>query len=408
MRQLSIISSMDPKSGGPAQAIRYLFPYFEKDYSIVDVLCPIWEDSENSKLDAGLNYKFYPYTKNIWGYSKEIKNFLINHIEEYDFVIVHGLWLYNLFAVYQVIKKLKRAGVKKIPQFFAFAHGMLDPWFQKTKTRRLKAFRNVLYWYFIQEKILRSADGILFTCEEEMLLSRTTFKKYKPQNEFNTGYGIPNPPAYSSSMKITFEEKYKLEEGATFILYMGRIDEKKGLDLLVKAYHNILSSNVQNHNLPIVVIAGPGQNSDFGKKIEKYINANPVLQKYFVFVGMLTGDAKWGALYLSDAFILPSHQENFGIAVVEALACGTPVLISNKINIWREILNENGGLVEEDNLEGTTSLLVNWIGLSKESKDSIRANAISVYNKKFKIETAAHNIILAYQKVKHSKETQNQ
>ena len=79
---------------------------------------------------------------------------------------------------------------------------------------------------------------------------------------------------------------------------------------------------------------------------------------------MLQGDAKWGAFYASEVFALPSHQENFGVAVAEALACGTAVLISNKVNIWREIAEDGVGLVEEDDLAGTTRLLERWQALS--------------------------------------------
>ena len=80
---------------------------------------------------------------------------------------------------------------------------------------------------------------------------------------------------------------------------------------------------------------------------------------------MLTGHAKWGAFYGAEAFILPSHQENFGIAVVEALACGKPVLISKQVNIWHEIIEGGGGLVEEDTTAGTLRLLESWQRLSK-------------------------------------------
>lgn len=402
MRQISIIASMDIKSGGPAQAIRYLFPYFEKDYSIVDVLCPIWENFESSTSENGLNFKLYSKTSNAWSYNKEMKSFLRNHIEEYELVIVHGLWLYNLLAVYQVIEELKKKPFSKIPVFLVFAHGMLDPWFQQTVTRRLKAFRNVIYWYLIQEKILRNADGILFTCEEEMLLARTTFNRYKPQNEFNVGYGIPEPPSFTPQMSEALKEKFAGYDNQPFVIYMGRIDQKKGLDLLVKVYFELLQQN-ENISLPILVVAGPGHDSVYGKKITNYIKKHPILNDFIVFVGMLTGDAKWGALYHAEAFILPSHQENFGIAVVEALACGTPVLISNKINIWREIQNGGGGIITDDTLDGTTELLHKWLSLSRDSKKIMAINAIKVYEMNFKIELAAHNIILAYKKVMESR-----
>ena len=85
--------------------------------------------------------------------------------------------------------------------------------------------------------------------------------------------------------------------------------------------------------------------------------------------GMLGGDAKWGAIYHSEALVLFSHQENFGIAVVEALACEKPVLISNQINIWREIESDGAGLVGDDTPEGAENVLRRWAGLSIEEQD---------------------------------------
>src|SRR5450631_275465 len=82
------------------------------------------------------------------------------------------------------------------------------------------------------------------------------------------------------------------------------------------------------------------------------------------FPGMLSGDLKWGTLRAAEIFILPSHQENFGIAVVEAMACGTPVLITRPVNIWREIEASGAGLVDEDTLHGCSRLLERWLSLT--------------------------------------------
>jgi len=69
---------------------------------------------------------------------------------------------------------------------------------------------------------------------------------------------------------------------------------------------------------------------------------------------MLRGELKWGRLSCErGSILLPSHQENFGIAVVEALACGVPVLISDKVNIWREVEADGAGIVGSDSVEGT-------------------------------------------------------
>jgi glycosyltransferase involved in cell wall biosynthesis len=109
--------------------------------------------------------------------------------------------------------------------------------------------------------------------------------------------------------------------------------------------------------------------------------------------GMLQGDMKWGAFYSAEAFILPSHQENFGIAVVEALGCGVPVLISDKVNIWREIAAADAGLVDTDDDPGTLRLLQRWLDLSAEHKRLMSAHACDVFRHRFTAGAMAESLI---------------
>ena len=74
---------------------------------------------------------------------------------------------------------------------------MLDPYFQTTKERKWKSIRNYIYWYLIEKKVIGEADGLLFTCEEEMRLASLTFKQYHPKSTFNVGYGINEPPMFN-------------------------------------------------------------------------------------------------------------------------------------------------------------------------------------------------------------------
>ena len=67
---------------------------------------------------------------------------------------------------------------------------------------------------------------------------------------------------------------------------------------------------------------------------------------------MLTGEAKWGAFRAAEFFVLPSHQENFGIVVAEAMALSKPLLITNKVNIWREVEIDGAGIVVDDDVKG--------------------------------------------------------
>ena len=109
--------------------------------------------------------------------------------------------------------------------------------------------------------------------------------------------------------------------------------------------------------------------------------------------GMLQGDMKWGAFYSAETFVLPSHQENFGIAVAEALGCGLPVLISDKVNIWREIVSDNAGLAEEDTQSGTDALMTRWLELSEQSRLEMKANARRTFATRFGVDAMAHGLL---------------
>ena len=111
------------------------------------------------------------------------------------------------------------------------------------------------------------------------------------------------------------------------------------------------------------------------------------------WTGMLSGDLKWGAFRSAEAFVLPSHQENFGIAVVEALACGTPVLISNRINIWREIIADGAGVAEDDTAEGILRLLKAWLARTPGERKKMSECARLCFNTRFRSEEAAANLL---------------
>jgi glycosyltransferase involved in cell wall biosynthesis len=165
---------------------------------------------------------------------------------------------------------------------------------------------------------------------------------------------------------------------------------------------------------PALVIAGPGLDTPYGQEMQRLAgrceqaeasgehstsNSSLNAPRSVLFPGMLTGDAKWGAIYGCEAFVLPSHQENFGIAVAEALACGRPVLISNQINIWREIAGDKAGLVEADTLEGTQKLFQKWEDLPLDDKVSMSCSARMSYQNRFSIAFAAEKLVAAMAKV---------
>lgn len=397
MKILHVISSANPTSGGPIQGIRNYEAAAVNYLSYRTVVC--FEERENITLwdfPESLNIVALGKSKTPWQYNAKLLPFLKKEAHQYDVIIVNGIWSYHSYAsIKTVLEFRKRYPNEKSPKIYVMPHGMLDPWFQKDPSRRWKSIRNYIYWHLIEKKVINSADGLLFTCEEELLLARTSFKGYHPKKENNIGYGIEAPPFLSDVIKTAFQEVSGRTANEPYLLFLSRIHPKKGLDLLLKAYKQIIDIPEFAVKIPTLVIAGPGIETDYGKKILDYVAENPAVKAKVLLVGHLSGAAKWGAIYGCEAFVLPSHQENFGIAVAEALACYKPVLITKKVNIYREIEQGGGGIISEDTLEGTVANLKKWINLCKASKEKMGQDAFLVYQKSFVVKNAVKNFLSA-------------
>ena len=389
---------MDPATGGPCQGIRNSIPELKKLSVRNEVVC-LDDPTADFLSDATFLIHAIGKGKGPWQYNPKLIPWLLKNLHRFDVVIMHGLWLYPSYAITKSIKIFKNQRNKEgqifhVPKIFIMPHGMLDPYFQHDRSRRLKAIRNKYYWKFVEGNVVNNADALLFTCEEELILARKPFRPYSPKKEINVGYGIKKPPAHTLKMKQTFFKLCLGLNGSPYFLFLSRIHEKKGADLLINAYGIQLKKiNKGGEQFPKLVIAGPGTDSSYGLKLQQLVKKDPVLTENIFFPGLILGDAKWGAYYGCEAFILPSHQENFGIVVVEAIACSKPVLISNKVNIWQEINNAGAGIVKDDSLEGIIQLFECWEKMADAEKKSMQLSSKSLFEKKYTSASAASQLL---------------
>ena len=431
MKILHIIESMNPKTGGPAQGIRNSYAGSIAQGIQREIVC--FDDPDEVKHWSEC-YSLIPLGRASWGwrFNPKLIPWLRENAGRYDCVIVNGLWLFPSFAAWWVLGKTglqwipigksrpstnqseirdqgrladNEAGSspalpKNLPSYWIFTHGMLDPWFQKAPERRWKAMRNWFYWKLLEHRVIRDAAGLLFTCEEELILARTSFRPYQPKKELNVGYGIAEPPPRGKALATAFYNRLPELEGQPFLLFMSRIHPKKGVDLLIQAYgrlaHEIIGTETASSHpcfqLPALVIAGPGLETEYGRRMNEMARVH-CPHGTVHFPGMLEGNCKWGAVHACEAFILPSHQENFGIAVVEALACEKPVLISDQVNIWREIKAAKAGLINQDSLEGTCHLLRQWLALPSDERSLMQRNARQCYLRHFQTYSHIQSLI---------------
>lgn len=377
MKILHIISSVNPQGGGPIEGIKQLQPLLKQLGITVEVACCDAPDAPwLATCSLPIVHTLGP-TKNKYGYTTHLIRWLHANASRFDAIIVNGIWQYIGFAVRQAL-----VGTQ-IP-YFVFTHGMLDPWFKHTYP--FKHLKKWLYWPWAEYRVLRDARRVIFTCEDERLLARESFWLYKV-NEAVTAYGVANPPANANDLSSNFIVQYPHLKGKRIALYLSRIHEKKGCDLLIEAFAKVASRDERLH----LVIVGPDQTGWVAKLKTQAVALN--IAHRITWIDMLQGDLKWGAFYSAEVFCLPSHQENFGIVVAEALACGRPVLISNKVNIWREIEADGAGLVDEDTLGGTIKNFERWLAMNSAEFDTMKARTTTCFAKRFHVRHAADRLV---------------
>jgi len=312
-----------------------------------------------------------------YGYAPGFVPWMQRNAARFDAVVVNGLWQFHSLGSWRTLRN------SSVP-YYVFTHGMLDPWFKRQYP--LKHLKKRLYWPWAEYRVLRDARAVLFTSEEERLLARQSFRRYQA-NEVVLSYGIQGFGGNAAAQRELFLERFPQVRGKRIVLFLGRVHPKKGCDLLIEAFASLARLDTSLH----LVVAGPDQTGMQAQLMElaKRLGVSDAM----TWTGMLSGEVKTGAFRAAEVFALPSHQENFGIAVAEALSCGVPVLISNKINIWREIGNDQAGLVADDTLQGTQQLLRGWLALSAERRQQMARNAVECFQRRFQIDRVVTNLL---------------
>jgi len=370
MKLLHMIHSADPASGGPIENIRQMasiYPAHGVDVTVITLDPPgasYLKDFPMELQTVGNTYG------GKYGYSPELIPWLKRNHQKYDCIIVNGIWQFHSYACWAALHKTDTP-------YVVFTHGMLDPWFRRQYP--LKHLKKWLYWPWAEYRVLRDAKLVLFTSEEERTLATKSFWLYKA-NPFVVGYGTRVPKFDLEALRREFFSQHTHLQGKRLAIFVGRIHPKKGCDLLIQAFHRTLAQNPEWH----LLMVGPDQ---VGWKAElEQISGACGIRDRITWPGMLRDERKWSALAASEVFVLPSHQENFGIVVAEALACGVPVLISDKVNIWREIENEQAGFVEEDSLQGTINLLDAWSRLEGSERTRMSIHARQCFDRHFDLD----------------------
>lgn len=333
MKILHVIADLKPKSGGPAKAVVDICRALASEGHEVTIFTTNLADegimnvSVNQPIPKdGFTIVYFPtFGPRNNPISAQMARALDSHVKDFDIVETHGLYLFTTAAAAFYCRK------HRVP-YIMRPFGTLDPF-----VRHRGAAKKAIYTWLIERKNWDCAAAIHYTAQDEMDLAHYDMRIKAPGMVVPLGLELSQYASLPPFGKL--RERYPQLKDKFVILFLGRIHQKKGMDLLAKAFGEL----VQKRDDVRLVIAGP-DDAGYKKQVEQILGAYGALDKT-VFTGMLYGEDKLAAFVDSDVFVLSSYSENFGIALVEAMACGLPVITSNKVNIWREVADANAGEV---------------------------------------------------------------
>lgn len=363
MRVLHVISSIDYTCGGPTRALVGLTAAQVKVGMDVAVISTARAGEAASAAPdlraAGVRVEVLgPATGKLLRHPALVP-VLGRGVAEADVVHVHALWEE---IQHQACLLARRRGVP----YLVRPCGMLDPW-----ALAQSKWKKRLYLWWRLRRDLRHAAALHFTAETERDRARglgLEVPTIVEPNGIDLAEFAEPPPAQ------TFRDKHPQIGSRRIVLFLSRLHLKKGLDLLIPAF-------AATRNDAMLVIAGPGS-EEYRQQIEAMVDLHDVRDRV-LFTGMLLGRERIKALAAADLFVLPSRQENFGIAVVEALAAGTPVIISDQVNIQREIMAAGVGAVVPLDVKRLTEELERWLKddpLRQSAAQKARPFAMEAYD----------------------------
>ncbi|HTZ19953.1 MAG TPA: glycosyltransferase [Opitutaceae bacterium] len=378
LRILHTFRTIDPEAGGPVENVCQLLAVNRRLGHTVELLTLDAPDAPRLGRWGFPVHAVGP-ARGAQGYSPQYVPWLREHCAQYDCVVIHGLWEFNAIGTRRA---LRGTGVP----YFVFLHGMLDPWFKARFP--LRHWRHWLNWTWSGYPLLRDAHAVFFTSEEERRRARESFWLYDC-HEFVLRYGATGVPAgLGEEVREEFLAAHPGLRGKRLFTCFGRLHPGDGSDMLIRAVQVMLKQGQWASESMRLVIAAPADGA-YPDALRRIVDQAGVGEVVY-WTGRLEDRAKWGALRAAEVCVRPSHHENFGIGIVEALSVGTPVLLAKGVLIWRDIMNDGAGLADHDTPNGCVRLLTHWIGLTDEARAAMRLRARRCFEERYTAQSAAN------------------
>ena len=263
-------------------------------------------------------------------YSRPFAKWLYENVSDFDLVHIHAVFNHACMAAARACRN------KGVP-YIVRPLGTLDPWSMKQKSLRKK-----VSWHAGIRSMLTNAAAIQYTTRGEQ-------QAVEESLSLNHGVVIPlgveMKSIQESATSMHMSAEFPALQDHPYVLVLSRLHPKKALEVLLEAFLSLVKhADFQEWRL---VLAGEGP-EDYVAHLKQRV-ADQLAEDFVVFPGWLNGEKKEAALRDASLLALPSHHENFGLCVMESLACGVPVLISPHVNLAPEIKAASAGWIAEVN-----------------------------------------------------------
>ncbi len=379
MKVLHTYTGLSPRLGGPIPVIQGLTEHLVKEGVKVTVFATTWGSQGEAPIQPqGVEVRIFPHNTlaRFWpGYSRALARALARAAREFDLLHIHGPWNYPAYAA-------ARAARRAAKPYVVTVHGTLGPEHLKHKRTKKR-----LYGAWVR-KILNAAAAVQALTEDERHIIQG-FGVSAPVVTLPNGVSLEDftdlPPG------DVFERYYPHLHGKTVILYLGRLHPLKGLDLLIEAARLLATRRTDFH----VVIAGPDPEG-YQDHLERLLDVGELREKVS-FTGMLTGERKKAALSRADIFVLPSYAEGFSMALLEAMACGLPVVITPQCHL-PEVARARAGLVVEPQAEAL-ALAMQRLAENPRLRAEMGENARRLVATKYTWDSIAAQMVRLYESI---------
>lgn len=371
MRVLHVIPSVSERSGGPAAAIVPMCRALRAEG--IDVLLATTDheliqiSTDSVKEYKGVPARFFPVQAgDSFKYSRPLTKWLKTSVKDFDLVHIHAVFNHASVAA---ATACRRAGVPYVVRPL----GTLDPWSMKQKAGRKKIF-----WSLVGKRMLQGSAAVHYTAAGEKMVTEESL-------------GINHGRVIALGVEVKGSEPIKkaldyfpVLGGRPYVLMLSRLDPKKNVEGLIDAFKSL------DDELSCLVIAGDGLRDYVASLKEKASGSDNI-----IFTGWVEGEQKEALLRDAALFALPSHQENFGLSVMEAMACGVPVLVSPQVNLAPEIEAANAGwVVDLAQLRGGLAA-----ALKNETERRLRGKAASSFARQHTWQRTATELAALYREL---------